>query len=128
MVDYFISFFVSTESYQLSKISPIICIIDKLLFYDGEEMHPKFSKLNENKYFFSIFNSKLHELIILTIISCKNLFNFKQSMDNILLCKLFIQFLQLLGEGFNLDYHDNIFLISKDAKNKIKYNRRYRYY
>ena len=116
MVDYFISFFISSESYQLTKISPIICIIDKLLFYDGEEMQPRFSRLNENKYFFSIFNSKLHELIILTIVSSKNLFNFKQSMNNILLCKLFIQFLQLLGEGFNLDYHDNIFLISKDAR------------
>ena len=116
MVDYFISFFISTESYQLAKISPIICIIDKLLFYDGEEMQKKFKSLNDNKYFFSIFNSKLHELIILTIMSSKNLFNFKQSMNNILLCKLFIQFLQLLGEGFNLDYHDNIFSISKDAR------------
>ena len=116
MVDYFISLFISSESYKLSKISPLICIIDKLLFYDGEEMQPRFSRLNENKYFFSIFNSKLHELIILTIVSSKNLFNFKQSMNNILLCKLYIQFLQLLGEGFNLDYHDNIFLISKDAR------------
>ena len=116
MVDYFISFFISSESYQQNKISPLICIINKLLFYDGEEMQPRFSRLNENKYFFSIFNSKLHELIILTIVSSKNLFNFKQSMNNILLCKLFIQFLQLLGEGFNLDYHDNIFLISKDAR------------
>ena len=116
IVDYFISFFISSESYQQTKISPLICIIDKLLFYDGEEMQPRFSRLNENKYFFSIFNSKLHELIILTIISSKNLFNFKQSMNNILLCKLFIQFLQLLGEGFNLDYHDNIFSISKDAR------------
>ena len=79
-------------------------------------MQPKFNKLNENKYFFSIFNSKLHELMVLTIVSSKNLLNFKQSMNNILLCKLFIQFLQLLGEGFNLDYHDNIFLISKDAR------------
>ena len=116
MIEYFISFFISTESYKLNKISPLICIIDKMLFYDGGEMQPKFSKLNDNKYFFSIFNSKLHELIILTIISCKNPFNFKQSMSNILLCKLFIQFLQLLGEGYNLEYHDNIFFISKDAK------------
>ena len=116
IVDYFMSFLISSESYKLSKISPLICVIDKLLFYDGEAMQPKFSKLNENKYFFSIFNSKLHELIILTIISSKNIFNFKQSMNNILLCKLFIQFLQLLGEGFNLDYHDNIFSISKDAR------------
>ena len=116
IIEYFISFFVSTESYRQNKISPLICIIDKMLFYDGEEMQQKFSKLNENKYFFSIFNSRLHELIILTIVSCKNLFNFKQSMNNILLCKLFIQFLQLLGEGFNLDYHDNIFLISKDSQ------------
>ena len=116
IIDYFISFFISSESYQLTKISPLICIIDKLLFYDGEEMQPKFNKLNENKYFFSIFNSKLHELMVLTIVSSKNLLNFKQSMNNILLCKLFIQFLQLLGEGFNLDYHDNIFLISKDAR------------
>lgn len=116
MVEYFISFFISSDSYQVTKISPIICIIDKLLFYDGEEMQTKFSKLNENKYFFSIFNSKLHELIILTIVSSKNLLNFKHSMNNILLCKLFIQFLQLLGEGFNLDYHDNIFLLSKDAR------------
>ena len=116
MVDYFMSFLISSESYKLSKISPLICIIDKLLFYDGEAMQPKFSKLNENKYFFSIFNSKLHELIILTIVSSKNIFNFKQSMNNILLCKLYIQFLQLLGEGFNLDYHDNIFTISKDAR------------
>ena len=116
MVDYFISFFISSESYLLTKISPLICIIDKMLFYDGEEMQPRFSRLNENKYFFSIFNSKLHELIILTIVSSKNLLNFKQSMTNILLCKLFIQFLQLLGEGFNLDYHDNLFTISKDAR------------
>ena len=116
IIDYFISFFISTESYRLSKMSPIICIIDKMLFYDGEYMQEKFSKLNENKYFFSILNSKLHELIILTIVSCKNPINFKQSMSNIILCKLFIQFLQLLGEGFNLDYHDNIFMISKDAR------------
>ena len=119
MIEYFISFFISTESYRLNKMSPLICIIDKLLFYDGDEMQPRFSKLNDNKYFFSIFNSRIHELIILTIISCKNPLNFKQSMNNILLCKLFIQFLQLLGEGFNLDYHDNIFMISKDAQNYL---------
>ena len=116
MIEYFISFFISTESYRLNKMSPLICIIDKMLFYDGDEMQPRFSKLNDNKYFFSIFNSRIHEIIILTIISCKNPLNFKQSMNNILLCKLFIQFLQLLGEGFNLDYHDNIFSISKDAQ------------
>ena len=116
IIEYFISFFISSESYLTNKMSPLICIIDKMLFYDGEEMQPRFSKLNENKYFFSILNSRLHELIILTIVSCKNPFNFKQSMNYILLCKLYIQFLQLLGEGFNLDYHDNIFMISKDAQ------------
>ena len=52
IVDYFISLFISSESYKLTKISPLICIIDKLLFYEGEEMHPRFSRLNENKYFF----------------------------------------------------------------------------
>ena len=116
LIEYFISLFISSESYQETKISPLMCTIDKLLFYDGEEMQPRFNKLNENKYFFSIFNSRLHELIILTIISSKNSFNFKESMNNILLCKLFIQFLQLLGEGFNLNFHDNIFLLSKDAR------------
>ena len=120
IIEYFISFFISNESYKLHKMSPLICIIDKMLFYDGEEMQPRFSKLNENKYFFSILNSRLHELIILTVVSCKNPSNFKQSMNNILLCKLFIQFLQLLGEGFNLDYHDNIFMISKDAQNHLE--------
>ena len=129
IIEYFISFFISTESYKLNKLSPLICIIDKMLFYDGEEMQPRFSRLNENKYFFSILNSRLHELIILTVVSCKNPINFKQSMSNILLCKLLIQFLQLLGEGFNLDYHDNIFMISKEdqyylerQKNKNKSN------
>ena len=120
IIEYFISFFISTESYKLNKLSPLICIINKMLFYDGEEMQPRFSKLNDNKYFFSIFNSRLHELIILTIVSCKNPINFKQSMNNILLCKLLIQFLQLLGEGFNLDYHDNIFMVSKEVQHYLE--------
>ena len=47
MIEYFISFFISTESYRLNKMSPLICIIDKMLFYDGDEMQPRFSKLND---------------------------------------------------------------------------------
>ena len=116
IIEYFISFFISKESYKLNKLSPLICIIDKMLFYDGEEMQQRFSKLKDNKYFFIILNSRLHELIILTVVSCKNPINFKESMNNILLCKLLIQFLQLLGEGYNLDYHEHIFRISKEVQ------------
>ena len=68
------------EIYNLEKWPPILTQVFGVNFNSFENIYNEF-----------------HELIILTIVSCKNPINFKQSMSNIILCKLFIQFLVILG-------------------------------
>ena len=122
LVNYFHAFFNSTEAYLTFKLETLICIIDKMLFYDGDESQGKFSKMRTDKFFFPNLNLQLHQFIILTIISSKNIYIFDRAVTMISLSKLMIQFIQLLGEGFNLDYHDNIFKLQKDILENKKFD------
>lgn len=71
IVDYFHAFLLSSEGSVLSKLETLLCIIDKMLFYDGEETQSTFSKVKYEKFFFPNINNLLHENIIYTIVSTK---------------------------------------------------------
>ena len=96
----------------------LFVLIDKMLFYDGDESQEKFQKMKNSPFFFNYVNYLIHKFTNLTIISARNTNVFSISMKMISITKLIIQFLQLLGEGFNLDYHDNIFLSKNDKENE----------
>lgn len=119
IVDYFLCFLNSDENVKtFSKIEMLFVLIDKMLFYDGDESQEKFQKMKNSPFFFNYVNYLIHKFTNLTIISARNTNVFSISMKMISITKLIIQFLQLLGEGFNLDYHDNIFLSKNDKENE----------
>ena len=114
IVDYFICFLTTDENEKtFTKMEMLFLLVDKLLFYDGDESQSKFSKMKKTNFFFQYINGLIHKYINLTIISARNVNAFSTSVKMISITKLIIQFLQLLGEGFNLDYHDNIFIVRK---------------
>ena len=113
LIKYFLYMYISNESVYLNKLFPIFLIINKLLYYDNIEMKQKLMLLHDNKYFFTMFNTKFHELFIIFLINLKysNTNPVFININNLLL--EYINFLQLLSDDF--DYHDNIFSISKEA-------------
>ena len=115
IVDYYHYFINSKEAYYSEKLENLTCLIDKLLFYNSEGMQSRFYKIKSDKFFFPNFNMELHQFVILSIISSRNFFVTERAEINISITKLLIQFLQLLGEGFNINYHENIFKLQKDV-------------
>ena len=115
VVDYFHSFLNSIDGNTSSKLEVLLCIITKMLFYDGDEMQGKFESLINDKFFFPNFNKLLNQNIVLSFSLTKNIFAFDRAARVTNLTKLIIQFLQSLGEGFNTTYHDNIFRFQKDV-------------
>ena len=115
IVDYFHSFLNSIEGNTSSKLEVLLCIITKMLFYDGDEMQTRFESLINDKFFFPNFNKLLNQNIVLSISLTRNIFAFDRAIRVTNLTKLIIQFLQSLGEGFNTTYHDNIFRFQSDV-------------
>ena len=125
----FRSFINSTELHNFENFKSFLCIMTKILFYGGENIQKLFNDMVYDKYFFNNLNRELNYNIVLFI-------NLSQKYELCEICseitditKLTIQFLQLLGEGFNLTFHNNILKgetksreIKKD-KNEGKYNK-----
>ena len=109
IVNYFNAFLNSIEGNVSWKLETLLCIIVKMLFYDGEEMQKRFESLISDKHFFPNFNKLVNMYTVLTFTLSRNIFAFGRSLRITNLTKLIIQFLQGLGEGFNTTYHDNIF-------------------
>ena len=115
ITDYYQSFINSKEAYFSEKLENLTCLINKLLFYNSKDMQYRFYNIKNDKFFFPNINMELHQFINLTIISSRNIFVFKRAEINISITKLLIQFLQLLGVNYNLEYHENIFKLQKDV-------------
>ena len=116
IVDYFHSFLNSNEGNITSKLECLLCVIVKMLFYDGDGMQGKFECFIDDRYFFPNFNKLLNQNIVKTFALSKNVFAFETSLKVTNLTKLIIQFLQSLGEGFNTTYHDNIFKFQQEIE------------
>ena len=120
-VHFFKSFINSKESNNLGNYRTLLCIMVKLLLYDGEHIQGLFKELCYDKYFFKNLNRELNYHIVQCINSSKKYELFNGCIKITDITKLTIQFLQLLGEGFNIEFHDNILKgiikIKKENKN-----------
>ena len=116
-VNLFKSYINSTESRNLSYYRTFLSIIDKLLLYDSEHVQGLIQELVYDKYFFKNLNRELNNHIVQYISSAKK-YNLCYVCSKITdINKITIQFLQLLGEGFNTNFHENILKgISKKKK------------
>ena len=118
-VNLFKSFINSTESMNLVNYRTFLCIMVKSLLYDSQHIQELFKELCYDKYFFKNLNRELNYHIVQCINSVKKYELFFGCFKITDITKLTIQFLQLLGEGFNIAFHDNILKgIIKLKKNK----------
>ena len=121
-VNLFQSFINSTQSNNFTNYRTLLCIMTKMLFYDGEHIQSLFNEMVYDKYFFKNLNRELNYHIVQCI-------DLSQKYELCVRCaeitditKLTIQFLQLLGEGFNTQFHENILkgIVKEPEKSKIK--------
>ena len=107
-VNLFKSYINSVESKNLTYYRTFLCIMDKLLLYDSEHVQSLIQELAYDKYFFKNLNRELNNRIVQYINSSKK-YNLCYGCAKITdITKITIQFLQLLGEGFNTNFHENI--------------------
>ena len=119
-VNLFKSFINSTESANLASYRILLCIMVKLLLYDNKHIQYLFKDLSYDRYFFKNLNRELNYHIVQSINSAKKYELFFGIIKITEITKLTIQFIQLLGEGFNLDFHDNILRGIIKAKKGVK--------
>ena len=125
-VNMFKSYINSTESRNLAYYKTFLCIMDKLLLYDSEHVQGLIQKLAYDKYFFKNLNRELNNHIVQCINSAKK-YNLCYGCSRITdITKITIQFLQLLAEGFNLNFHENILkgIVKKENMNKKLTNKK----
>ena len=120
LVIFFQSFLNSVDSKNSVKYRKLLCLMTKMLFYNTEEMQTKFHRMIYDSNFFSNFNRSLNINIVLTIDCSKNFTLIQRTKELTDITKITIQFLQLLGEGFNTDYHENIMTNKVINKKKKK--------
>ena len=121
-VNMFKSYINSVESQNLTYYRTFLCIMDKLLLYDSEHVQGLIQELAYDKYFFKNLNRELNNHIVQYINSAKK-YNLCYGCSKITdITKITIQFLQLLGEGFNTNFHENILkgVTKKQQKEKRK--------
>ena len=121
-VNMFKSYINSTESRNLTYYKIFLSIMDKLLLYDSEHVQGLIQELAYDKYFFKNLNRELNNHIVQCINSSKK-YNLCIGCSRITdIAKITIQFLQLLGEGFNTNFHENILkgIVRKPKKEKKK--------
>ena len=125
-INLFKSFINSVESANLAHYRTLLCIMVKLLLYDGDHIQTLLKELAYDKYFFKNLNRELNYHLIQCINSSKKYDLFFGCVKITDITKLTIQFIQLLGEGFNIDFHDNIFkgIIKKKKVIKKAYEKK----
>ena len=120
--DLFQAFINSTESDNKDLYRSLLCILNKMLFYDCEHIQLLLSDLAYDKNFFHNINRELNYYIIQYIISAKK-YELSHTCSEITdITKLTIQFFQLMSEGFNTSFHSNILedIHKKRRRNSIK--------
>ena len=115
-VNFFQTFINSKQSDNFDNYRTLLCIMTKILFYDGEHIQSLFNDMAYDKYFFKNLNIELNYNIVLCIYLSYQYELCQRFAEITDITKLLIQFLQLLGEGFNLTFHQNI------LKGEIKIN------
>jgi hypothetical protein len=110
MAKYFISYIKAKIHVDENFDMSIISIITKLLFFDVRKMQETFLNcIGEDNKFFINYHSKFQKITVLSYTTAKNFFMYKRFSKYInMKAKLMMQFLQLLGEGFNKDFHQII--------------------
>ena len=126
-VKLFQSFINSTQSNSFTTYRTLLCIMTKMLFYDGEHIQELFKEMASDKYFFKNLNRELNYYIVQSIDLSQKYELCSRCAEITDMTKLTIQFLQLLGEGFNTQFHENILkgIVKEEKsrmKNEVKYN------
>ena len=116
----FEAFINSIESGNLKYFRTLLCILDKMLFYDCSHVQFLFEEMICDKNFFKNINRELNYYIVKYIDSTKKYELFKICSEITDITKLTIQFLQLLGEGFNTDFHENILKQLSEKRRIVK--------
>jgi len=120
-VNLFQSYINSTQSNSFETYRTLLCIMTKMLFYDGEHIQNLFNKMASDKFFFNNLNRELNYNIVQCIDLSTKYEMCSRCAEITDITKLTIQFLQLLGEGFNTEFHGNILKGEvKVEKKKIK--------
>ena len=121
-VNLFQSFINSTQSSSFTNYRTLLCIMTKMLFYDGEHIQSLFNEMAYDKYFFKNLNRELNYHIVQCIDLSQKYELCSRCAEITDITKLTIQFLQLLGEGFNTKFHENILkgIVKEQEKSKIK--------
>ena len=121
-VNLFQSFINSTQSNNFSNYRTLLCIMTKMLFYDGEHIQGLFNEMAYDVHFFKNLNRELNYYIVQSIDLSQKYELCSRCAEITDITKLTIQFLQLLGEGFNTQFHLNILKgeVKKQEKVKLK--------
>jgi hypothetical protein len=121
-VNLFQAFINSTQSNNFTNYKTLLCIMTKMLFYDGEHIQNLFKEMAYDKYFFKNLNRELNYYIVQCIDLSQKYELCSRCAEITDMTKLTIQFLQLLGEGFNTQFHENILkgIVKEPEKKKIK--------
>jgi len=121
-VNLFQAFINSIQSDNFTDYRTLLCIMTKLLFYDGKHIQSLFNRMAYDKYFFNNLNRELNYYIVQCIDLSHKYELCSRCAEITNITKLTIQFLQLLGEGFNIKFHENILKgITKEyEKKKVK--------
>ena len=104
----FESFINSSESGNLRLFRTLLIILNKMLFYDCSHVQSLFREMIIDEHFFNNLNRELNYYIVQYIDSSKKYELCPICAEITDITKLTIQFLQLLGEGFNTDFHENV--------------------
>ena len=121
-VNLFQSFINSTQSTSFTNYKTLLCIMTKMLFYDGEHIQNLFKEMAYDKHFFKNLNRELSYYIVQCIELSQKYELCSRCAEITDMTKLTIQFLQLLGEGFNTQFHENILkgIVKEQEKKKLK--------
>ena len=121
-VNLFQAFINSIQSDNFTDYRTLLCIMTKLLFYDGVHIQSLFNGMAYDKYFFNNLNRELNYYIVQCIDLSQKYELCSRCAEITNITKLTIQFLQLLGEGFNIKFHENILkgITKEHTKKKVK--------
>ena len=121
-VNLFQAFIKSIQSNNFTNYKTLLCIMTKMLFYDGEHIQNLFNEMAYDKYFFKNLNRELNYYIVQSIELSQNYELCSRCAEITDMTKLTVQFLQLLGEGFNTEFHENILkgIVKEPEKKMLK--------
>ena len=110
--DYFVTYLLQCkdDEFVTHKTIGILCVVTKMLFYDTEATQENLKFILNTEY--ETFFKRLLEILKIQYVhlftASRNIFIPSIFLSITNLTKLLLQFLQLLGEGFNKTFHNKI--------------------